>query len=105
MKFIYLLFLVVLCSCTAGPYTIKYEATGSSGTLNVAYIDENGNNQSYTGTSPWNYSFSAKKGASLKVSASCDVTGTSSVHIFINAVDKKDDTETGINATASTTAQ
>ena len=105
MKYIFILFAVVLCSCAKGPYTVKYTATGDSGTLYVSYIDENGNSQSYTGTSPWSYSFTSKKGASLKVSAHCDVSGTSEVHIFINSVDKVHDTETGFDATASTTAQ
>jgi len=105
MKYIFLLFVVVLCSCAKGPYAIKYTATGSSGTLNVSYIDENGNTQNHTGTSPWSYSMSVKNGASLKVSASCDITGTSEVHIFINNVDKVSDKETGFHATASANAQ
>lgn len=94
-----------LASCAQSPYSVKYTATGDSGTLNVSYIDGNGNGQTYTGTSPWSYSFTVKKGASLKVSATCDVTGTSEVHIYINNVDKTHDTETGFAATASTTAQ
>ena len=105
MKYIFLLLTIVLFSCAKGPYTIKYTATGDTGTLHVSYIDENGNSQDYTGTSPWSYSFTAKKGASLKVSAHCDVTGTSEVHIFINGVDKVHDTETGFDASTSTTAQ
>ncbi len=105
MKYIFLLFCVVLCSCAKGPYAVKYTATGNSGTLYVSYIDENGNTQNYTGTSPWSYSMSVKSGASLQVSAHCDVSGTSEVHVFINNVDKVSDTETGVNATASTKAQ
>jgi len=104
MKYVFLLFLVVLCSCAKGPYSVNYSASGNSGTLYVSYIDENGLTQNYTGTSPWNYSFTVKSGASLKVSAHCDITGTSTVDIKINNVDKANDTETGTNATASTTA-
>ena len=103
--FLFLLLSTVLFSCAKGPYSVKYTASGSSGILNVSYIDENGNNQSYTGNSPWNYSFTAKSGMYLKVSASCDAGGTSEVHIFINNVDKVHDTETGFTAEADTHAE
>ena len=104
MKYIGLLFLVVLCSCTKAPYAVKYSATGTSGTLYVSYIDENGLTQNYTGTSPWNYSMSVKSGASLKVSAHCDALSSSTVDIKINNVDKASDTETGTNATVTANA-
>ncbi len=100
-----LVFTIVLSSCTQGPYAVKYTASGNSGTLYVTYIDENGITENYTGPSPWHYSFTTRYGASLKVSANCDVTGTTEVHIFINGVDKVSDTETGFNATASTKAE
>lgn len=107
-KYAFLLLLLastVLLSCAKGPYTVKYTASGSSGVLNVSYVDENGNNQSYSGNSPWNYSFTAKKGQYLKLSATCDINGTSEVHIYINAVDKVHDTETGFAAEADTHAE
>lgn len=108
MKYIFLLIFALgfaLSSCTQGPYAVKYTASGDVGTLHVSFIDDEGITQDYTGTSPFHYSFSTKFGSSLKISAHCDFNGTTEVHIFINGVDKVQDTETGFNATASTTAE
>lgn len=99
------LFSIVLFSCSQGPYAVKYTATGSSGTLYVSYTDADGITQNYTGTSPWSHSFIAKRDAPLKVSAHCDLLGTSEVHIFINNIDKENDREIAINAIASTKAE
>jgi len=106
MKYLLLfLFSIILFSCSRGPYAVKYTATGSSGTLYVSYIDADGITQNYTGTSPWSHSFIAKSNPPLKVTAHCDLMGTSEVHIIINNIDKEQDKEIAINASASTRAE
>jgi len=103
-KFLLFIPLLLAVACTKDPSNIKYTASGDGPAgITVDYVDGNGIHQSYTGASPWESSFTAKSGTSLSVSGGSGSFGTSSVHIYINGVDKANDTETGNNATAKTT--
>ena len=95
--------LLISTACTKASSTVKYTASGTGSGFTVTYTDASGNNQTYSGSSPWETSFTANSGASLSVSGGTGATGTSEVHIYVNGADRAHDTETGKNASASTT--
>jgi len=103
MKRLLFLLPLLLAACSKAPSNIKYTASGTGFGFSVDFVDGNGNHQTYTGASPWENDFTANSGASLSVTGGSGASGTSTVHIYINGVDKASDTETGLNATARTT--
>jgi len=103
IKFFFIVIPFFFSACQLAESTIKYTASGTSGTLTVNYVDVTGVSETYTGPSPWQLNFSAKSGAQLSVSAGNGPNGTSTVDIYINGTDKAHDTETGVNSTASIT--
>ena len=103
LKSILFVLLVYLSSCQPAESSIRYNATGTGGTLSVNYVDATGTSQTYTGPSPFELNFSAKSGAAISISATCGPNGTSTVDIYIDGNDKAHDTETAIRSSASIT--
>src|ERR1700722_17147802 len=103
IKYLFGLFFIGFWSCQPAESTIKYNASGTGGSLTVNYVDATGTNELYTGSSPWQLNFSAKSGAQLSVTANCGPNGSSTVDIYVNGVDKAHDSENGVSSSASIT--
>jgi hypothetical protein len=70
-----------------GMHTVKYEVSTSSQDVSITYLDENGKTvsipQQNTHDNPWIYSFEAKDGAHLSLSAQLLGEGYDTVYVTI----------------------
>jgi len=99
----FLILLLCLASCNKDPSTIKYTVSGTGPSITADYVDGDGIHETFSGTSPWQTTFTANSGANLSITGGSGTIGTSEVHIFIDGVDKAHDVRNGVNATATTT--
>jgi hypothetical protein len=101
MKFLWIIFFscmifVLLVGCSGssdgnesikGMHTIKYEVSTSTQDVSITYLDEKGETviipQQDTHTNTWSYSFEAKDGAHLSLSAQLLGEGYDTVYVTI----------------------
>lgn len=92
--------LIFLGGCGEDPLsasvTVKYEVTGSAVTVNIDYIDSNGDLAIINGQElPWEITFSANKGDQVYLSAKrAGDSGTVTVKIYKDGTLMDEDTST-----------
>lgn len=76
-------------NCTPGPddHCIKYEVSTSTQNVSITYIDEDGNTVNLPNENshnqPWTYTFTAKNGSHLALSAQLLGSGYDTVYVII----------------------
>lgn len=99
---------LILSSCSLFKHDIKYEVTGTAASVSLTYENASGGTSQTSGTAlPWVYTFSAKSGDFLYVSAQNDgATGSVTAAVYENDSVVQTSTSSGayVIATASGSA-